>query len=247
MDNVFNEFTNNNVIKDIEIDKNEVLRYLQYKGQNIEEELKNTIDECVKITLSTINPRYIYSSCTIDSSVEGTIKLKNTNLVYSSQDIYKLLKDCDRAFVMAATLGVEIERLTRKFSYSDLTKSIIIDSCATTAIEEICNRVQESVNIGLEKEQKTTTMRYSPGYGDLGIENNKGILDVLSAQRNIGLTITDSGIMIPRKSVVAIMGVSELKYNNKGVKKSCSNCQNKYTCVYKREDGGCANIRVHKE
>jgi cobalamin-dependent methionine synthase I len=64
-------------------------------------------------------------------------------------------------------------------------------------------------------------MRYSPGYGDLGIENNKGILDVLSAQRNIGLTITDSGIMIPRKSVVAIMGVSELKYNNKGVKKSC--------------------------
>ncbi|GAA0232702.1 vitamin B12 dependent-methionine synthase activation domain-containing protein [Metaclostridioides mangenotii] len=247
MDNVFNEFTNNDVTKDIEIDKNEVLRYLQYKGQNIEEDLKNTIDECVEITLSTINPRYIYSSCTIDSSVEGTIKLKNTNLVYSSQDIYRLLKDCDRAFVMAATLGVEIERLTRKFSYSDLTKSIIIDSCATTAIEEICNRVQESVNIGLEKEQKTTTMRYSPGYGDLGIENNKGILDVLSAQRNIGLTITDSGIMIPRKSVVAIMGVSELKYNNKGAKKSCNNCQNKDTCVYKREDGGCANIRVHKE
>jgi hypothetical protein len=154
MDNVFNEFTNNDVTKDIEIDKNEVLRYLQYKGQNIEEDLKNTIDECVEITLSTINPRYIYSSCTIDSSIEGTIKLKNTNLVYSSKDIYKLLKDCDRAFVMAATLGVEIERLTRKFSYSDLTKSIIIDSCATTAIEEICNRVQESVNIGLERNRK---------------------------------------------------------------------------------------------
>lgn len=247
MESVFNEFTNNDVIKDIEIDKNEVLRYLQYKGQNIEDDLNNTIDECVELTLSTINPRFIYSSCILDSSVEGTIKLKNTNLVYSSQDIYKLLKDCDRVFVMASTLGVEIERLTRKYSYSDLTKSIIIDSCATTAIEEICNRVQESVNNGLKKEQKTTTMRYSPGYGDLGIENNKGILDVLSAQRNIGVTINDSGIMIPRKSVVAIMGVSELKYNNKEVKKSCSNCQNRDTCVYKREDGGCANIRVHKE
>ncbi|WP_304341067.1 vitamin B12 dependent-methionine synthase activation domain-containing protein [Metaclostridioides mangenotii] len=247
MESVFNEFTNNDVIKDIEIDKNEVLRYLQYKGQNIEDDLKNTIDECVELTLSTINPRFIYSSCILDSGEEGTIKLKNTNLIYSSQDIYKLLKDCDRVFVMASTLGVEIERLTRKYSYSDLTKSIIIDSCATTAIEEICNRVQESVNNGLKKEQKTTTMRYSPGYGDLGIENNKGILDVLSAQRNIGVTINDSGIMIPRKSVVAIMGVSELKYNNKEVKKSCSNCQNRDTCVYKREDGGCANIRVYKE
>lgn len=247
MDNVFNEFTSNDIIAKIDINKNEVLRYLQYKGQDIDDDLKNTIDECIINTLSTINPRFIYSSYKIDSSKKGTIMFENTNLVYTSEDIYELLKDCNRAFIMAATLGVEIERLTRRYSYSDLTKSIIIDSCATTAIEEICDSVQESINKGLSEKRQTTTMRYSPGYGDLGIENNIGILDVLSAQKNIGLTITDSGIMIPRKSVVAIMGVSTLKYNNNDIKKSCNNCNNKDNCIYRREDGGCANIRVHKE
>lgn len=235
-----------NITKDIVIDKNEVLRYLQYKGQNIDDKLNKSIDECIDLTLQFINPKFTYEKYSIKCDVEDTIEINKTNLKYESADIYNLLKDSREAYLMATTLGVNIERVTRQYSYTDLTKSLIIDACATTAIEEVCDRLQEYLNKGLDEEKKTTTMRYSPGYGDLDIRNNIGILEVLNAQRSIGLTITENGIMIPRKSVVAIMGVCELKYSNKSTKKSCENCKNRDTCIYKREVGGCANIRYDK-
>ena len=82
-------------------------------------------------------------------------------------------------------------------------------------------------------------MRYSPGYGDLSIEKNIDIINVLNSQKNIGLTVTDSGIMIPRKSVVALIGVS--KKGIKREKKSCDNCYNKHNCNYKKEAKICGN------
>ena len=67
----------------------------------------------------------------------------------------------------------------------------------------------------MSKEGKSLTMRYSPGYGDLDISANKDILQVLDAHKRIGVTVTNTGIMIPRKSVVALIGITNKK-NSKG-------------------------------
>ena len=91
---------------------------------------------------------------------------------------------------MAATIGIDIEKEIRRHSYSNLTKGLIIDSCGTTAIEEVCDIVQNNLEKVFLKQDKFITMRYSPGYGDLPIEKNIDILNVLNAQKQIGLTIT---------------------------------------------------------
>ena len=227
----------------IEIDEKEVLRYLQYKNQEIKDDLSETIKECIKDTKEIINPRFIYRKYKIkklkSSNSKGEIYLEGANLILQSDDIYNLLRECDECIIMSATLGLEIEKEIRKLTYTDLTKGIIIDACATTAIEEVCDIVQDSIEKQLLKKHKYITYRYSPGYGDLPIEKNVDINNILNSQKEIGLTVTSSGIMIPRKSVVALIGVSHKGTNNS--KKSCENCNNRHNCNYKKEGNSCGD------
>ena len=234
----------------ININKYEVLRYLEYKGQDINDNLNSIIDECRTLTKEKINPRYISRVYSIkryissDNKDDNFIQLDGTNLKLYSRDICELLKNSDECILMACTLGIEIEKEIRKYSYTDLTKGIIVDSCATTAIEEVCDLVQEKVEKGFLEEGKYITTRYSPGYGDLSIDKNEDIINLLNAQKEIGLTITESKIMIPRKSVVAIIGVTNSLIKQE--KKSCKSCKNYSTCKFKREVDGCGYKNIHR-
>ena len=230
-------------LKHINIKDEEVLRYLEYKGQIIDDNLKETINQCKNITKARINPRYTFRVYSIKKN-KGIIEFEGSNLKLESRDLYKVLKDCNKCILMAATIGLDIEKDIRKYSFTELTKGIIIDSCATTAIEEVCDMVQEEIQNNILEDEQHTTLRYSPGYGDLPIEKNKDILNLINGQKEIGLTITTNGIMIPRKSVIAIIGISDNKLSQ--VKKSCKNCNNKDTCKFKRGVDSCESYRIYK-
>lgn len=223
---------NKNIGNLIEINKNEVLRYLEYKNQNIDEKLNNIIEDCIKATKDKINPRYTFGVYSILNKDGYQIKFKDTNISIISEDLSKLLSNCTKCIIIVTTLGVEIDNEIKRNSYSNLTKSIILDACATTAIEELCDLLENHIKSQLSKDGKYITKRYSPGYGDLSIDINKDIINLLNTQITIGLTITKDRIMIPRKSVIAIIGVSE----NKVIchKKSCIECSNHNTCKYKK-------------
>lgn len=133
------------VSNQIEIDKNEVLRYLEYKNQKIDKKLNSIIDDCIKLTKSKINPRYtlgVYSILKEKINDTYQIKFKDSELIIESKDLYKLLNNCNECIVLATTIGIDIEKEIKINSYSNLTKSIIIDACATTAIEEFCDKLQ---------------------------------------------------------------------------------------------------------
>ena len=132
-------------VDSISIDREEVLRYLEYKGQDIDNNLIEIIEECRNITKDRINPRYTFRVYSIKQKYKGIIELEGTNLILESNDLYEILKDCNECILMAATLGINIEKDIKKYSCTELTKGIIIDSCATTAIEEVCDRVQNEI------------------------------------------------------------------------------------------------------
>lgn len=230
--------------KYLEINYDEVLRYLGYRGQKISEELENTIKECIQQTKNKINPRYILRVYPIERYIKKdsrgnkiySVKLAGTNVDVDSEDIYNMLNGCSECVIMATTLGLDIEREIKRCSYSDLSNGIIIDSCATTAIEEVCDLVENRLREELYAKEKHITNRYSPGYGDLPIDLNRKLIDILGTQNSIGLTITESNIMLPRKSVVAIIGISESKLSS--CKKSCLDCNNYNNCKYRKEVDG---------
>lgn len=230
----------------INIDKNEVLRYLGYNGQNIDIDLNQKIDSCIDETRKDIDVKYTYQIFDIENNLDSnTIYFKDTNFKIYSKDLSNLFEECNQCVLMSATLGFKIENSIRRYSYKDLTKGLIIDSCATTSIEEVCDLVEKNLDYKFSKEKKYLTMRYSPGYGDLDIRLNKDILNLLNAQKKVGISVTDTGIMMPRKSVTALIGISDMKKEK--IRRTCDNCPNKNNCKYKRKADACGDKTVYKK
>lgn len=229
-----------NIIKsikkeEISIEKNEVLRYLQYRNQEIDSSFLKKIEDSIEKVKSIITPKAIYGIYPI-KIINNKIEIEETNLIIESNDLRNLLKDCKLCVLIAVTLGSKIDMEIRRTEYMDLSESLIMDSVATTFIEKICDYMQEFIKKENVNENKSFTMRYSPGYGDLSIDYGKEILNILESQR-IGITSNNKSIMIPRKSVNAIIGVCSYENENilKNIKKSCSICKNYNNCIYRKD------------
>lgn len=220
----------------LKINRNEVLRYLGHNGQKIDDDLLKLIDECRKEILHIISPRFIYKYMNVRNGEEGII-VEGTNLILIGDDIKKHLKDSKECVLMAVTLGNDIERKIRQYERINLTKGIILDACATTAIEEVCDIVEDEIRKHTENKGKGITFRYSPGYGDLSLDIQKNFLNVLDAQKTIGLTASENNLLIPRKSVTAIIGI--VNKNIKIKKRSCKDCNNYENCNFRRKGENC--------
>ncbi len=140
---------------------------------------------------------------------------------------------------MAVTLGNDVEKRTRLYEKTNLTKALIFDACATTAVEEICDAVEEEIKEKALAEGMDITYRYSPGYGDLSLDIQSSFLRALDAQKRIGLTVSENNLLFPRKSVTAIIGIVESR--NRKNKRSCKECSNYENCSFRREGESCGD------
>lgn len=220
------------------VNKNEVLRYLGFRGQIIDAGLDELIDQCREVVVEKSNPKYVYGYFNIEKNNEGVL-IKDTTLILKGEDIKKHLNDCDKCVMMVATLGLNIEReiiLNEKIS---LTKSIVLDSCATTYIEEICDDIQDKIEGYARQNNFNITSRYSPGYGDLSLDSQKKLLNVMNASSRIGVTTTEHNILFPRKSVTAIIGLSNKKIEKK--KRECSKCNKYNDCAFRKDGNVCGS------
>lgn len=228
-------------LEEIKINTNEVLRYLGYNGQSLDKQIKENIKEAKELVKNSIHLRYITKRYKIER-VEDGILLKGTNFILKGNNISRHLRLCDECILIAVTLGNDFERLVRLYERKSLTKSIIIDSCGTTAIEEACDLLELSIKDNIEREGKFITTRYSPGYGDLSIEIQGDFISLLNCQKKIGLTSSENNILIPRKSVTAIIGIS--KENIKKQAKKCAVCLKNKDCLYRRKGDSCGNNTI---
>ena len=221
---------------ELEINKEEVLRYLGYKGQDIDENLNSTIEECREEIKKVITPRVVYSYKNIKLSDDG-VEVITTNLILKGKDIKEHLKNSTECVLMAVTLGNEVEKRTRLYEKTNLTKALILDACATTAVEEVCDIVENSVKEKAILDGMNITFRYSPGYGDLPLDVQNSFLRALDAQKKIGLTVSENNLLFPRKSVTAIIGIVNSGIEKK--RKSCKECSNYENCSFRREGESC--------
>lgn len=220
----------------MEVDKNETLRYLEYKKGEIPESIDSLIDDCIMEIKRICNWKYVYKIFNIEKS-QDAIKLKGSNLIFQGRDILEHLKDSYMCAVMAVTLGNSVDTKIRYYEKVNLTRSLILDACASTAIEWACDKVQEEIKKEAQNRDLGITYRYSPGYGDFSIDIQPKIINVLEAQKTIGLTVTENNIMIPRKSVSAVIGFQDK--NIIATHPSCSKCNNAKWCQFRKGGNYC--------
>lgn len=120
-----------------------------------------------------------------------------------SKSMKKFLRgDCTVA-VIAATVGIGADRLISKYSTVLPSRAVVMDGAATAAIECFCDYVCSQI-FGVCPQE-----RFSPGYGDLPLEMQPEILKFLNAPLNIGLSMTDSMLLTPTKSVTAVVRLKD--------------------------------------
>lgn len=224
--------------KGLSIPKQEVLRYLGHKNQEINGNIDRLIDETIEEAKELIAPKKVVARYRITIKDTG-VYLDNTNLVLTGEDIKNHLKYSKDIYIMAVTLGSAIERKIAYYEKIDLTKAIILDSCATTAVEEFCDYIEVDIKKIAENENMGITFRYSPGYGDLPIDIQKDFLDTLNATKVIGLTVSSHNLLMPRKSVTAIIGL--IPKDKELNKKTCEVCSNYENCKFRKEGVSCGS------
>ena len=203
--------------------KKEIIRYTGEK--NPSNEFLKLIDDCLNESL----PLLTYKTCYCVTPIE--IRSDNINFEgfsVISKDLAKNLKDSTRGIIFASTIGTGIDRLINKYNRISPVKALILQGIGAERVEALC----DAFCCTLEKEKSLNFLpRFSPGYGDLSLNMQKDIFRILDCSNKIGLTLNESLIMSPSKSVTAIMGVTNKNCQNIKMKK-CSNC-NKIDCQFR--------------
>lgn len=196
--------------------------------------VRGIIDESEKEFLSEVKPCYTWELFHIDITEKGILVI-GTDVVLTGESIRTHLKGCKRIAMLAATLSNEADKIIRKYQVNDMAKAVIMDAYASVAVEQVCDMAEEEMLSYMP--DYYLTYRFGVGYGDLPLELEKDILQVLQAPKNIGLCVTEANILTPIKSVVCIIGINE-EPMDKG-QKGCATCNLKDTCKYRKQGLNC--------
>jgi len=218
------------------LDKNEILRYLGHRSGQLSAELDETLERCIRDTLQTIRPMAITKRFPIQHN-EADIQIIGTNLILTGSSIRNHLAPVSEVWLMAATVGPAMDKLIRARLVNQPDEGVILDSCGAAAVEAAADQIQSELKLQADQEQKFITSRFSPGYGDLPLQIQKEFLNALDAGRKIGLSVTDSHLMTPSKSVTAIIGISNETIT--GSQDPCDACRLRMVCELRKAGTPC--------
>lgn len=217
-----------------ELDRAEAFRYMGYKGGEIKESLLKITEECELSVLDAVKPRLVYKVFDVGFSEKG-VEIVGTPLIFKGNDIKEHLSECSRCVLMCVTLSADVDKLIRSYEAEGMEKALIADALASAAVEQVCNKAEALIQSALGN--YSYTWRFSPGYGDFPLDIQKEFISVTEADRKIGLTVTENLILIPRKSVTAVMGISEKEIPKK--RRGCGCCNMKDRCEFRKGGSHC--------
>lgn len=224
----------NSAVQTIQYD--ELLRYLGQRSTP-DASFKKQIENVCQQLLQIANAKYIYRYFDLTPKTP-VVQLEGVNLILKGKDIATHLNGCFGCVIMAVTIGAEVDRQIRLLQITDMVKAMILDAAATTLIEQICDVAETEIH-RTYGENIYFTDRYSPGYGDLPLALQPEILHILDSYKKIGLSVTSSNLLVPKKSVTAIIGLAKQPIKIR-TKRGCDNCNQKEKCLFRRDGATCA-------
>lgn len=210
--------------------KKEVLRYAGYRGQVLSDQMQRTVDQVIAQTEQLVRPRLVYRLFTLEKS-EKTYYLKEAQFPLKGEKINTHLDGCSKAILIAATLGEEMDRKIRASQVVSPSEALLYDSCASEMIERVCDLGEERIALLEHLNKNLFTTRFSPGYGDFPLNEQKAFLQILDTSRRIGLFVSTGDVLMPMKSITAIIGIG---CKNQKKQSPCAVCEKRKDCFFKK-------------
>lgn len=185
------------------VNRADILRYAGIGGE-ADADILALLDECIELSQGKL--RYNACFCEVSVNICGDdIDLGDIHV--TSHSLSRALRNCESAVIFAATVGLDLDRLIARQSAVSPARALMLEAIGNERIESLCDALCS--DIALEKSEigYKARPRFSAGYGDMSLDVQMDIFDLLECSKNIGVSLNQSLLMTPSKSVTAIIGI----------------------------------------
>lgn len=198
----------------------------------------NHLEAACHAAENTARPRW----CSLRLPLEEGAPPADTAALLPGRDAASHLSGCTAAVLLAITLGQGLEAALRRAMAQDVEQGVYLDAAAGVLAEQYAEAAEEALRRAAGEEGLFLTGRFSPGYGDLPLSVQGAWVRLLDAPRKIGLTVNESGLLLPRKSVTALLGLS--RRETAGHAAGCDTCHLQNHCTSYRKGEPCAKFHL---
>ncbi len=214
------------VLKGVRLPLKELVRALGYGTCAPDEQTRLRLKAAVHTAETAAHPLWAWRMLPLDAMIPPA--LAGTPL--SGKDIAAHLQGCHAAILFALTLGRGMDDAIRRAAAVDLPHSVLLDAAAS-ALAEQCADAAEQLLCTQAAQGQYLTGRFSPGYGDFPLDAQAPLLRLLDAPRAIGLSAGEGGMLLPRKSITAVVGVAHRPVA--GLWPGCESCVMAENCRHR--------------
>lgn len=178
----------------MEVTEKEVCAYLRMGNEMPDAQLSKRIGELLAEVQPILRPSRIWQ------------RVRVAEIPMLGNSLYQHLSSCEDAFLACGTLGAGIDAFQRRIAICSAADALIVLAIGAAFVERVMDGIEEAIKEELLPGESLVS-RYSPGFGDFPLAAQRKILAMLDASRKIGVSLTDSLLLVPSKSVSAVIGV----------------------------------------
>lgn len=204
--------------------REEILRYAG--ARQVTPEISALLEDALQEAANCLSYKVCWQKLPIRTNGP---ELELTFAKTQSERLRRHLEGCSHILLFGATVGIGLDRLIARYGKTAPARALLLQAIGAERIEALSNAFSQKIREESVREGWNTTSRFSPGYGDLPLELQKDIFRTLNCSR-IGLTLNDSLMMSPSKSVTAIIGIGAFC---RDTATGCSGCA-KTDCIHRR-------------
>ena len=213
----------------------EALRYLGVRGP-VPDGLRGQAEDVAAQLTARITPRFVYRVFPLLREGER-LSLSGTGIVLPGRTAGTRLAQCDQAVLLACTLGSGFDAMLRAEQARDMARAVLLDACGSAWVESGCDAAEAQLQRRLPGRYRTD--RFSPGYGDLPLQVQPQVCAALDAGRRLGLSVTESLLLNPAKSVTAVIGLSDTPQRARI--RGCAYCSMRESCTLRKGGNHCGS------
>ena len=205
----------------------EAIRYL--RADPADRVTRQMAEEMAAVLEEKAPPRFIDREFSLERREDGVF-LPEAGLLLPGKMAEGMLRDCEKAVLLACTLGAAYEQAERTWRVRDMARAAVLNACGSAFVEVGCEEAERTIQ--RRHPELYLTDRFSPGYGDLPLSVQEGLLRALGAEKYLGIQLTPSFLMIPSKSVTAVIGLAATPQGTRI--RGCAYCGMKDTCEIRK-------------
>ena len=197
------------------------------------EALLDQLKKAIDIARSKVLPKTSIARIKILNFKPDSLELDG-GVILATKEFSSYIKGATHIYAFVVTIGRALEEAASSYMGSgDHLFGYLLDRLGSFAVESLAKNTEYDLRRALEPEELSVSMRFSPGYCDWRIEEQFKLATIIDFTK-AGVVLTKNCMMIPKKSISAVVGVGPKELFSKRIS-PCEVCNMK-VCDYRRID-----------